>query len=36
MTDEQKKETVIIYLYSNSWKFITSFQTDKDTIDSWN
>ena len=35
MTDEQKKETVIIYLYSNSWKFITSFQTDKDTIDSW-
>ena len=35
MTNEQKKETVIIYLYSNSWKFITSFQTDKDTIDSW-
>ena len=36
MSDEQKKETVIIYLYSNSWKFITSFQTDKNTIDSWN
>ena len=35
MSDEKKKETVIIYLYSNSWKFITSFQTDKDTIDSW-
>ena len=35
MTNEQKEETVIIYLYSNSWKFITSFQTDKDTIDSW-
>ena len=36
MSDEKKKETVIIYLYSNSWKFITSFQTDKDTINSWN
>ena len=36
MSDEKKKETVIIYLYSNSLKFITSFQTDKDTIDSWN
>ena len=36
MTDEQKKETAIIYLYSNSWKFITSFQIDKDTMDSWN
>ena len=36
MSDEQKKETAIIYLYSNSWKFITSFQTDKDTMDSWN
>ena len=36
MTNEQKEETVIIYLYSNSWKFITSFQTDKDTLDSWN
>ena len=35
MSDEQKKETTIIYLYSNSWKFITSFQTDKDTLDSW-
>ena len=35
MKNEQKKEITIIYLYSNSWKFITSFQTDKGTIDSW-
>ena len=35
LSDEEKKETSIIYLYSNSWKFITSFQTDKDTIGSW-
>ena len=36
MSDEQKKETAIIYLYSNSWKFISSFQIDKETMDSWN
>tara|TARA_Y100000746_G_C15330091_1_gene377403 strand:+ start:50 stop:475 length:426 start_codon:yes stop_codon:yes gene_type:complete len=35
LDDNQKNEMIIIYLYSNGWKYITSFQTDKDTIESW-
>jgi len=35
LDDNKKNEMIIIYLYSNGWKYITSFQTDKDTIESW-
>ena len=35
LDDNQKNEMIIIYLYSNGWKYITSFQTDKETIESW-
>jgi len=35
LDDNKKNEMIIIYLYSNGWKYITSFQTDKETIESW-